>query len=519
MDESMNYRLERTRTVIENNESDGYPKSRFLSEAECGDLAARAAKLSVGGGETGVHIETVWTGNIRYARNHILSSGDVRDHPEVMVTRSIRGATGNMWTNQIEDTPLEAAIRRCERVVKLQLETGGPPFQEFFVKPALAGLNEHDAKKAQFSVAQKEILDLTIQSPEVHSRPKIFHNTTYQLDAEARAEAVRPLIALAKDAGMYAAGYVQVSAHGRAVIDTWGRALYYPYTRAQYSVTVRNPKGTGSGWAGVDWADWSRVDTMKLTEIALDKCLRSQNPVAVEPGRYTAILEPQAVHALISAMIHPINIFNRKDAEENGTTNPWFLGKDMSQIGLSKIGLKVLDERVTIMADSTDAELGFPPFDLNGNVYHPSTWIKNGVLVDLPYSRSYAIEYLGINKGMPNSRAYRMLGGESSIEEMIETTKRGVLVTRFTNIQPVEGPQVSRSILLSGYTRDGLWLVENGKISKAIKNFRFVDSPLFAFNNLEQLGESVRVFSPEFPAFAPSAKVRDFSFNSLTDAI
>lgn len=517
MNNKMNYRLAASHATGLDNESDGYPKSRFLSEAECGDLASRAAKLSVGGGETGINIETVWTGNIRYARNHILSSGDVRNHPDVRIVRSIRGATGVMWTNQIQDIPLEAAIRRCERVVRLNAETGGPPFQEFFVKPALAGLTDEDAKKVQFGAAEREIMDLTIQSSEEHARPKIFHNSTYELDAKARAEAVRPLIQLAKEAGMYAAGYIQVSAHGRAVIDTWGRALYYPYTRAQYSVTVRNPKGTGSGWAGIDWADWTRIDAKKLTEIALDKCLRSQNPVAVEPGRYTAILEPQAVHTLIAAIVHPINKFNRKVAEgEKGGNSPWLLDREKR---LSKIGLKVLDERITIMADPNDDELGFPPFSFGGSVYHPATWIKDGVLVDLPYFRDYAIQNLGVNQGLPNSCAYRMLGGSTSMEEMIETTKRGILVTRFTNVEPVMGMHEEAAILLTGYTRDGLWLVENGKISKPIKNFRFVDSPLFAFNSLDQLGKSVRVFSPEYPAFAPSAKVRDFSFTSLTEAI
>ena len=484
------------------------PESRFLSESECGELAARAAKLAVGGGETGIRIETTWTGNIRYARNQILSSGDVRNHPTVLVTRSIRGATATVWSNQIDDAPLEAAIRRCERALKFKAETGGPPFQEYFVKPAVAGLNESDVKKARYETLDSDIANLTIQTPEVHARPKIFYDTTYGLEADARAAAVAPLVEHARKAGMLAAGYIQVSAHGRAVIDTWGRALYYPYTRAQFSVTVRDPKGIGSGWAGIDWADWTRVDAMRLSEIALDKCLRSRNPVAVEPGRYTAILEPQAVHTLMVEVMGPIT-FERESAENNGD-NPWYLKSKQS-----KIGLKVFDERVTIDADPNDMELGFPPFGLNGEVYHPATWFKNGVLVNVPYSRSYAIQHLGINQGLPNCGAYRMHGGTTSVEEMITTTKRGIYVTRLQSTRALD----PRSLLISGYTRDGLWLIENGKISKAIKNFRFVDSPLFALNNLEQIGESVRVFSPEVPAFAPTIKVRDFSFTSLTDAI
>jgi predicted Zn-dependent protease len=98
---------------------------------------------------------------------------------------------------------------------------------------------------------------------------------------------------------------------------------------------------------------------------------------------------------------------------------------------------------------------------------------------------------------------------------MIQTTKRGLLVTRFSGVQQLD----ARSVLCAGYTRDGLWLIENGKISKAVKNFRFTESPLFVFNQVEQLGVPQRIFHPEAPIVVPPAKVRDFSFTSLADAV
>ena len=100
------------------------------------------------------------------------------------------------------------------------------------------------------------------------------------------------------------------------------------------------------------------------------------------------------------------------------------------------------------------------------------------------------------------------------MDEMIATTRRGILVTRFTNLQQMHEP----SMLLSGFTSDGLWLIEDGKVSKAIKNFRFTDSPLFVFNNVAQLGTPVPVFSPGRPAIVPPIKVNDFNFSSLSDA-
>jgi predicted Zn-dependent protease len=108
-----------------------------------------------------------------------------------------------------------------------------------------------------------------------------------------------------------------------------------------------------------------------------------------------------------------------------------------------------------------------------------------------------------------------MNGGTSSVEDMIASTRRGLLVTRFSLIRVVD----YSSLLLSGLTRDGLWLIENGKISKAVKNFRFTESPLFALNQVLDLGTPVPVFSPERPAIVHPMAVKDFSFTSLSDAI
>jgi predicted Zn-dependent protease len=108
-----------------------------------------------------------------------------------------------------------------------------------------------------------------------------------------------------------------------------------------------------------------------------------------------------------------------------------------------------------------------------------------------------------------------MSGGRSSIDEMIRTTARGLLVTRFSNVHQLD----EASVLLTGVTRDGVWLIEHGKITHAVKNLRFTESPLFMLNSLEQLGEPTPVFSPGSPAVVPPLKARDFSFTSLVDAV
>jgi predicted Zn-dependent protease len=108
-----------------------------------------------------------------------------------------------------------------------------------------------------------------------------------------------------------------------------------------------------------------------------------------------------------------------------------------------------------------------------------------------------------------------MSGGDTTLDEMIRTTKRGLLVTRFSDINILDG----QSLLLTGITRGGLWLIENGRISKAVKNLRFADSPLLLLNSLEQMGRPVPVFRPDAPMVVPPLKARGFNFNRLVDAV
>jgi predicted Zn-dependent protease len=461
--------------------------------------------MAVGGGDTRIQIESTWTGNIRYAQNHITTSGDVRDN-NVQVFRDIRGAFGLMLGNSIDDVGLQATVRRCEHLLKLREESGGAQFAEHYLPPPKEPLqSDEEVQRFLSEEDRRAAMRSLVQVEEPYAKPHLFFDTTYGLNAEQRAAVVEPLVAAATKAGMVAAGYVQVSAHGRAVMDTTGRALYYPYTKAQFSVTVRNQQGTGSGWAGVDWNDWTRIDTATLSEIALDKCVRSANPVAVEPGRYTAILEPQAVCDLVQFIMRNID---RTLAE--GGTGPFAAGH-----GQSKIGQKVMDSRISISADPMDPDLGFAPFSGSGHVYHPVTWVKDGILKELSYFRPYGIRKLGLNRGLPNSGAFRMSGGTTTVDEMVATTERGLLVTRFSDLGVID----PNSLLLEGYTRDGLWLVEKGKVVKPVKNFRITESPLFMLNNVEQLGAPQRVFHPSAPVIVPPIKARDFSFTSLSEAV
>lgn len=447
---------------------------RFVSREQASALLRQAHRVAFGGGQTELSLESRWVGNVRFARNAIWTSGDMRDN-DLWVTRRLNGGGAKIVTNQIDDASLKAAVRRSERFSKLTDDEGDDP----------------------------------IRPPEIPPHPKVWSDATYQLDRNQRASIVSRVVSGATQQKVLAAGYIEVAAQGRTVLDSRGNMVYFPYTTAQYSVTVREPGARGSGWAGVDHHDWAQIDPDKLSEIALDKCLRSRNPVAVEPGRYTAILEPQAVCDLCSVIFGSMAM--SRGIAENGS-GP-FYHPDIPKT--SKIGMRVMDERITISADPMDPDAGFVPFDRYGNVFQSALWFERGVLRNLTYNRRYATSQLGKDIGLPNSSAFHMRGETATIPEMIASTKRGILVTRFSNIRIID----HNSLLSTGYTRDGLWLIENGQVSKAIKNFRFTDSPLFALSNVEAIGVAQRVFHPGAPVVVPALKVRDFNFSGLSDAV
>lgn len=481
------------------------PASRFLSDAECRTLLTRLGTFAINGGKTSVLVESSWAGNLRWARNQISTGGDSRNNL-LTIGRNIRGAAGATIINQLDDPLLRVAVRRCERLVNKSKERLEDDLHTTFLEPFL--------------------------------QPKIWFDTTYQQLASERAEIVRTLVQPAVASGMLAAGYIEVSATGRAektlqasektsspdTASTITQDWYYPYTMAQLSVTVRDPESTGSGWAGVSWNDWSRIDGTHLGQVALEKCLRSRNPVRLEPGRYTTILEPQAVFDLTKVLFH--NCMSRIWAEgtsgKDSTYNPGVQQSSpfAGSRNTAKFGQRVIDDRLTVVTDPMDPDLGFPPFE-SGEVFHPVTWIQDGILKELSYPRWYAVQKLGKDTGgYPHRGAYKITARTpaTSMEDMIATTERGLLVTRFWGITP---PRDWTSVLINGYTRDGLWLIEKGKVSKPVKNFRFTDSPLFILNKVEQIGSPQRVFNPDAyrPAVVPALKVRDFSFTSLADAV
>lgn len=457
-------------TALIDDRSDDAPDTRYLSRSAMETVFARVTALTQGGGDTMVSVESRWTANVRWARNTITTSGDLRTQL-LRVTRWIDGAMGVSETTEFDDTALRRTIATAERMT-----------QYSFTDP--------DAPRMPES---QRYLTPTLWSP-----------TTAGVSAQTRADVVFATTHAAAAANVQSAGYLAVGILVRGAWDTQGLATYYASTTAEYTSTVRDEEGSASGWAGMDGSDWTKIDPAALAATAQRKCIDSAQSVAIEPGRMTVILEPQAVYDLMQYVVFALD---RQSAEQG--FSPFSLGP-----GQSKLGLKVFDSHVTLRTDPMDPDGGYIPFDRDGTPYRATTWIDRGVLKTLAYDRAYAFEQLGRSEACLNPYAFRIDGGTASVSDMIASAERAVVVTRFHGLNLLD----LRTLLLTGNTRDGTWLVERGKITHPVKNFRFTDSPMYIFNNVVQVGVPIRVHA-KYAAVVPPMMVHDFNFISLVDAV
>jgi len=344
--------------------------------------------------------------------------------------------------------------------------------------------------------------------PQTYKPGVNWSDATASLDPASRAAAVRKITEPAKAAGLVSTGFMEGITSATAIANNKGLFAYNRSTASVLTTTVRTADATGSGWAGATHHDWSRVDSGSLGVRATNKAKTSVNPVAIEPGRYTVVFEPTAVGNLVQFIAGALNA---RAADE---------GRSFFSLpgGKNKIGQKIVDERVTIVSDPFDPDVAGSPFAGDGLPTQRVVWIENGVVKNLNYDRYWAQKNGRAPTGAGGS--IKMSGGTQSLDDLIRSTQRGLLVTRFWYLRPVD----PRTILYTGLTRDGTFLIENGKITRPVKNLRFNDSPIFMLNNLEAMGVPERVSAseggePGQAIMVPPIKVRDFNFTSLSDAI
>ena len=447
------------------------PEGAVMPREQAQALIEKVVKMSKAD-EVSVNVNSGYQADLRFAANQMSTSGGV-----VNGTVTVNSAFGKKHaaavTNDLSDESLRRTVEQSEALAKLS-----PDDPE-----TMPGLG-----------------------PQTYLPVNGYFDSTANTTPEARARAALTALEPARRAGdLKAAGFIIVNAGANALGNSKGLFAYNRSTTANYTLTVRTDDGTGSGWAGAENPDWKQLDFPALSARATEKARLSRNPVAIEPGRYTVILEPQAVGDLVTLMAFALAARN---ADEGRSAFA-------KQGGGNKIGEKIVDSRVTILSDPQDSQLLAQPYDGQGLPLSRQVWVENGVLKQLFYSRFWAQKQGKQATGFPSS--IKMEGGTTSMDDMIKSTPRGVLVTRLWYLRQVD----PRTILFTGLTRDGTFLIENGKVSKSIKNFRFNESPLFLLGNLEALGPSVRIAGSEAggAVVMPPIKAKDFNFTSLSDAV
>lgn len=404
-------------------------------------------------------------GNIRYARNTVSTSGYNNDTSLVVMSYfGKRSATATI--NEFDDASLEKVVRRSEEMARLAPENAE------FMEPL---------------------------GPQKYEESKTFFKSTASISPDFRAKVALDSIQPAISKDVTAAGYLEDNAGFNAMMNSMGLFAYNQSTNVDFTVTMRTNDGTGSGWVTRDVNDVTKFDAAEASQIAINKALMSRDAKAIEPGKYTVIMEPAASIQLLGNMLGNMGA---RTAHEGRS----FLSK---KGGGTKLGEKLFDERVNFFSDPSHPLVPASTWTGDGRPVSKVNWIENGIIKHMHYDRFWA-QKQGV-EAIPYPTNGIMAGGDASTEDLIKDTKRGILITRLWYIRSVD-PQ---TLLYTGLTRDGTFYIENGKIKHPIKNMRFNESPIIMLNNLEQLGKQERVNGNLIPVM----KIRDFTFTSLSDAV
>jgi predicted Zn-dependent protease len=413
--------------------------------------------------------------NLRFARNTATTSGASSGY-SLAVSASFGKRSGTVTTAEFDDASLQRATRNAEEIARLSPEN-------------------------------PEAMPLL--GPQTHSPVKAFFDDVAGATPEWRASAVATAIDLSKKKEVVSAGFVETAASILCVANSKGLFGYDRFTAADYNLTARTPDGTGSGWASRSFNELGRINPTALATTAIEKAAMSKSPAAIEPGKYTVVLEPAAVADLLANFIFGAGA---RQADEGRS----FFSK---KGGGNRIGEQVLGDKVRIHSDPAHPLAPSVAFDGEGLPIGRSVWIEGGVLKDLFYSRYWA-EKQG-KKPTAGPSNIIMDGGTSSMADLIAGTNRGILVTRFWYIRSLD-PQ---TLLITGLTRDGLFLIENGKVTRPLKNMRWNESPVVALNNIDAMTAPERVVSGEgiggsgLALVCPAARIREFTFSSASDAV
>ena len=446
----------------------------LLTEQEVKDLTTKILSM-VKADDASAAVSSNKQSHLRFAGNNVLTSGS-REGRNANVTVWIGGKRGSSSTNDLDDASLKAMVDRAQEIAKT-----APPDREYM--PTLG--------KQSYKPVNS------------------FFEATANLSLTDRAKQIGDVISLCEKSGVIGAGFHSATSQAGGNSTKNGNFEYERSTGVGLSVTARTPDGTSSGYFLRGHNDISKLETMRIARESIRKAIDGRDARAIDPGLYTVILEPQAVADLIGGFGFG---FNARTAEEGRSAFS-------SAGGKTKLGEKVFDEKVTIYSDPWHPELPGSQSAQGGMPAQRIEMVKDGILKNLQYNRYWAKQKNVAPTPGPVNTIMETSGSVSTLEEMIKSTERGILVGRFWYIRQTD-PRTASS---TGLTRDGVWWIENGKIAYPLKNFRFNQSTvkMLGPGNVLAVGRPERVGSSEGGggSLLPALKIKEFNFTSQSEAV
>jgi PmbA protein len=458
----------------------------MLSPERIQDIFGRIRKFS-----SADEVEAILAGGqsalTRFANNTIHQN--VAEEGYVISIRvAMDQKTARATTNRLDDESLKRAVESAEQLARVQ-----EPDPDLLPVPDKSEVKEGPAVERHFGA-------------------------TAAIKPEDRAVAVEQIVAVARKHNLTTAGIYSTSEHLEALLNSRGLTRIHRQTSSEVSITML--AGDSSGWQKANSPNVANLDPKRLAVIAAEKATRTARPREVQPGKYTVVLEPAAVLDLLGFLFFDFG----------GTA----LLEQRSFLN-NRLGTRLFGENITIHDDVYHPAQSGAPFDGEGVARQKVPLVENGVVKNLVYSRATArkmqqseirgkvgeIRPTGHGFPLPNEIGDAPMnivveGGNSaakSVDEMVASTERGILVTRLWYIREVDPYEK----ILTGMTRDGTFLIEGGKLAGGVRNFRFNQSLIDLLQKVELLGPSVRASGEEsFDMVVPAMKVNDFNFTELT---
>jgi PmbA protein len=470
----------------------------MLTQEQAADIFDRIRRFS-----SADEVEAIFTGSrfalTRFANNTIHQNVE-EENSVTSIRTNLGGRTARSTANQFDDESLRRAVGASESLARVQV-----PDPDLLRMPT--------ASEADFCDPVKKAADRSVRS----TLAARFFEETAAVTPGDRAEVVRHIVSVADQRKLTTAGIYSISDSREGIFNSRGLARWHRQTLAEISITML--AADSSGWQKLNSPDVRDLDAARLAETAAQKAVESAHPREIAPGKYTVILEPAAVLDIVGFMFWDYSGVAILDQRS-------FLN--------DRIGTQLFGKNINISDDVGHPLQAGSPFDGEGMRRQHVPLVEHGVVKRLVYARATAkkmknseyankvgpIEPTGHGFPLPNEVGEMPMNIVFSapekpqpVAQMIASTERGVLVTRLWYIREVDPYEK----IVTGMTRDGTFLVENGKVQCGLRNFRFNESLIAMLSKVEAMSVPVRACGEEsFDMVVPAMKVREFNFTEAT---